>query len=78
MTRLFPGRVEKILIRDVLGKRLTVPAADTSRPDGISIELIPVEEPVFLDTEKLADKIKKEVEERKGEGTKTAGAFGAL
>ncbi|HJU56018.1 MAG TPA: hypothetical protein VJ715_15640, partial [Pyrinomonadaceae bacterium] len=65
-------------IRDVLGKRLTVPAADASRPDGVNIELIPVEKPVFLDTEKLADRIKKEVEDRKGEGTKAAGRFGAL
>ncbi|HYG80961.1 MAG TPA: App1 family protein [Pyrinomonadaceae bacterium] len=74
VTRLFPGRVEKILIRDVLGKRLTVPVADTSRPEGISIELIPVEEPVFLDTEKLAKKIKKDVEERKGITSEAAGA----
>jgi phosphatidate phosphatase APP1 len=74
MTRLFPGRVEKIFIRDVLGKRLTVPAADSSNPKGVQIEIIPVEKPVFLDTERLADKIKTEVEGRKGMVPKTPGA----
>ncbi len=74
MTRLFPGRVEKIFIRDVLGKRLTVPAEDASKADGVSIELIPVEKPIFLNTERLADKIKRAVEDRKGITPKASGA----
>jgi phosphatidate phosphatase APP1 len=59
LARLFPGRVKEIFIRDVLGQRLTRPAED------VKIQLIEAD-PVFLDTERLADRIKKEVLGRKG------------
>lgn len=59
LVRLFPGRVKEIFIRDVLGRRLTSPA------DDVQIQLIEADS-VFFDTERLADRIKKEVLERKG------------
>lgn len=59
LARLFPGRVKEIYIRDVLGHRLTRPAED------VKIQLIEAD-PVFLDTERLADRIKGEILERKG------------
>lgn len=59
LVRLFPGRVKEIFIRDVLGQRLTRPAED------VKIQIIEADS-VFFDTERLADRIKQEVLERKG------------
>ena len=71
MKRLFPERVKKIYIRDVLGERLSAPVGPPG--DEIYIERIDAT-PVFLDTERLADEIKKKVEGRKGVAAKAAGA----